>query len=262
MAYVFIAVIAFLVSGLTLFSGFGLGTLLLPAFSLLFPVEVAVAATALVHGLNNLFKVALLYRHAVGRVLVRFGIPAVAAAFLGAALLTRLSRQEPLFTWTFGGREAVITPVKLIMGALILVFAAFELVPALHRLRAPVRWLPLGGALSGFFGGLSGHQGALRTAFLLPLGLEPTRFVSTQSVLATMVDASRLLVYGGAFLAGRMAGVSSPQQWRLVAVATLCAFAGAYTGRRLLPKLTLPGLRLIAGCLLLLVGAGLVSGLI
>lgn len=262
MAYLFIGLIAFAVSGLTLFSGFGLGTLLLPAFSLLFPVEVAVAATAVVHGLNNLFKVGLLYRHAVGRVLARFGVPAVAAAFGGAALLTRLSAREPLATWTLGDRVAEVTPIKLVMGLLILVFAAFELVPALHALRAPVRWLPLGGALSGFFGGLSGHQGALRTAFLLPLGLEPTRFVATQSVLATMVDASRLLIYGSAFFAGRMAGVSTPEQWRLVGVATLCAFGGAYVGRRLLPKLTLPGLRFIAGSLLLLAGAGLVSGLI
>lgn len=262
MAYLFIGLIAFFVSGLTLFSGFGLGTLLLPAFSLLFPVEVAVAATAVVHGLNNLFKVGLLFRHAVGRVLVRFGLPAVLAAFVGAALLTRLSAQEPLASWTLGTRLAEVTPVKLVMGLLILVFAAFELVPALHALRAPVRWLPMGGVLSGFFGGLSGHQGALRTAFLLPLGLEPTRFVATQAVLATMVDAARLLIYGSAFFAGRMAGVSTAAQWRLVAVATLCAFGGAYVGRRLLPKLTLPGLRLIAGLLLLMVGAGLVSGLI
>ena len=34
---------AFLASGLTLYSGFGLGTVLLPAFALFFPVEVAVA---------------------------------------------------------------------------------------------------------------------------------------------------------------------------------------------------------------------------
>ena len=116
MAYLFIGLVAFAVSGLTLFSGFGLGTLLLPAFSLLFPVEVAVAATAVVHGLNNLFKVGLLYRHAVGRVLVRFGIPAVAAAFAGAALLTRLSGQEPLATWSLGARTAEVTPIRAIDG--------------------------------------------------------------------------------------------------------------------------------------------------
>jgi hypothetical protein len=39
--------VAFAVSGLTLFPGFGLGTLLMPAFALFFPIEVAVAATAI-----------------------------------------------------------------------------------------------------------------------------------------------------------------------------------------------------------------------
>ena len=39
-----IAVVAALASALTLYSGFGLGTILLPAFALFFPAPVAVAA--------------------------------------------------------------------------------------------------------------------------------------------------------------------------------------------------------------------------
>jgi hypothetical protein len=39
--------VAVLVSGVTLFSGFGLGTVLMPAFALFFPVPVAIAATAI-----------------------------------------------------------------------------------------------------------------------------------------------------------------------------------------------------------------------
>lgn len=44
MSYLLICATALLVSGLTLFSGFGLGTLLIPVFALFFPVEVAAAA--------------------------------------------------------------------------------------------------------------------------------------------------------------------------------------------------------------------------
>ena len=61
--YLLICIVALLASGLTLFSGFGLGTLLLPAFALFFPVPAAIAMTALVHFANNLFKLALLGRH-------------------------------------------------------------------------------------------------------------------------------------------------------------------------------------------------------
>jgi lysophospholipase L1-like esterase/uncharacterized membrane protein YfcA len=261
MTFLFIAAVAFAVSFLTLFSGFGLGTLLLPAFAIVFPLDVAVAATAVVHMFNNIFKVGLLYRHVVPKVLLRFGVPAVLAAFVGAAILAGLAGQEPLLVWHLGPREAVVTPISLVMGLMILTFATLDLVPSMAKVRFDPRWLPLGGTLSGFFGGLSGHQGALRAAFLSPLELSPAAFASTQAVLATMVDASRLLIYGLAFFSGRMAGVSTRAQWALVGVATLSAFGGALLGRRLLPKMTVGMVRMITGCLLLLIGAGMATGL-
>lgn len=63
MHYFIICLVAFLTSGLTLFSGFGLGTLLLPVMALFFPIDAAIALTAVVHCLNNLFKFALLGRY-------------------------------------------------------------------------------------------------------------------------------------------------------------------------------------------------------
>ena len=57
-----ISAVALLASGLTFFSGFGLGTLLLPAFALFVPVEQAVALTAVVHFLNSIYKVVLVGR--------------------------------------------------------------------------------------------------------------------------------------------------------------------------------------------------------
>ncbi len=56
MEFVVIPVVALLASLLTFFSGFGLGTILLPVFALFFPVDIAVALTAIVHLLNNLFE--------------------------------------------------------------------------------------------------------------------------------------------------------------------------------------------------------------
>ncbi len=87
MDYLVIGGAAVLASALTLFSGFGLGTLLMPVFALFFPVELAVAMTALVHFLNNLFKLALLGRQADRGVVLRFGAPTIVASFLGAGLL-------------------------------------------------------------------------------------------------------------------------------------------------------------------------------
>lgn len=80
MEYIVISVAALFVSLLTLFSGFGLGTVLMPAFALFFPIPVAIAATAVVHLANNIFKVVLTGRHADWGVVIRFAVTAALAA--------------------------------------------------------------------------------------------------------------------------------------------------------------------------------------
>jgi uncharacterized membrane protein YfcA len=99
MDYAVIILAASLTAVLTFFSGFGLGTLLMPVFALFFPLPPAIAATALVHLANNLLKAGLVARHADRRVLLRFALPAIPAAFLGVALLERLGDLPPLHAY-------------------------------------------------------------------------------------------------------------------------------------------------------------------
>ena len=89
MNYIIICGIALLGSGLTLFSGFGLGTLLTPVFALFFPIDIAIAMTAVVHFLNNLFKLLLVGRATDWSIVKQFGIPSVLAAILGAFALKK-----------------------------------------------------------------------------------------------------------------------------------------------------------------------------
>src|SRR5688500_8954243 len=103
--YVVVCLVALLGSGLTLFSGFGLGTLLLPVFALFFPVEVAIAATAVVHFLNNLFKLSLLGRKADFGLVGSFGLTSLIAALVGAFVLTQLAAFEPLTGYELNGKE-------------------------------------------------------------------------------------------------------------------------------------------------------------
>ena len=258
--YVSVFLASLVVAGLTFFSGFGLGTLLMPLFALFFPLPVAVAATAVVHFANNLFKIALVGRNARWGIVLRFGLPAALAAVAGAWLLGRLALSEPIAVYTLFGAEHAVAPVKLVIGTLMVLFAVFELVPALDRLSMPPSLIPLGGVLSGFFGGLSGHQGALRTIFLIRAGLDTTAFVATIAVVAGMVDVVRLTVYGLTFLGGHFAAIGSG--WGLVAAACLGALAGSISGRMLLKKITMRQVRFIVGTLLLLLGTGLASGLV
>jgi len=132
---------------------------------------VAVASAAVVHLANNIFKVFLVGRKADWGVVVRFAVPAVIAAFLGAALLNVFAHVPPLATYQLGGRAHTVAAIKLLIGIIIVGFALFELLPKTANLSFDRRYLPLGGVLSGFFGGLSGNQGALRAAFLIKAGL-------------------------------------------------------------------------------------------
>ena len=122
-----IAAVACAASLLTFFSGFGLGTLLLPAFALYFPVEAAVMMTAVVHLANNLFKLALMFRHIEREIVLRFGLPALVAAWFGAALLIRLSQHPALLHYQWLGRSAEVTWTGIVVGGLMLSFALREL---------------------------------------------------------------------------------------------------------------------------------------
>ena len=255
--YFIICLAAFLASGLTLFSGFGLGTLLLPVMAVFFPVDLAIALTAVVHALNNVFKCWLLGRYADRAVVLKFGLPAILAALLGARLLLYLSDLQPLLHYQVLGREAQVMPVKLVVAALMVVFALFELAPRLGNLSLPPRYLPLGGVLSGFFGGLSGHQGALRSVFLLKAGLTKESFIATGVVISLLVDIPRIVVYGLSLTALRLS-----DNRLLLAAAILAAFGGAGLGNRLLTKVTLRLVQTLVALMLLGIAAALGSGLI
>ena len=258
-ALVFAAALA--VSLLTLFTGFGLGTLLLPVFLLLVPPPLAIGATAVVHLLNGTLKAVLVGARARREVLLRFGAAAIPAAFLGAWLLGAAAALDPIGAWSAAGCSFTVTPVGLATGLLMLAFAAVEAWPGLADLEFDPRWLPAGGALSGLFGGLSGHQGAFRTAFLARLGLSTEEFVATSAVLSCGVDLARLAVYG---LALPIGGDGAGAPWGLVGAGVAGAAAGSILGVAVLRKrkVTPRAVRIATGVLLGAFGALLAAGVI
>ena len=257
MEILIICLAAFVVAILTFFSGFGLGTILTPVFMIFFPVDLAIALTGVVHFFNNIFKLFLVGRHADKNVLLRFGIPAVIAAFLGSWLLLNISGLDPLFSYQAFGRNLEVYPVKFIIAILLIVFALMDLLPYFKNLSFGKNKLPLGGALSGFFGGLSGNQGALRTAFLIRAGLSKQAFIGTAVVVSTFVDLTRLGVY-----ATRFSKAGLTDNITLVVAATLSAIAGAFLGNALLKKVTLGFIQKAVAIMLILVSVALGAGLI
>jgi uncharacterized protein len=261
LSYLTVCLVAIIASALTLFSGFGLGTVLMPAFALFFPLPVAIAATAAVHLVNNIFKAILVGKKADWHVVLRFALPGAAAAILGAWILALISNIPAAFTYSIGTNRYEVDIIKLVIGFLIIVFAFLDLIPGLQKLSFGRKYLPLGGVLSGFFGGLSGNQGVFRSAFLIKSGLDKDAFIGTGTVSAVIVDIARLLVYGISFYALKFTAIPE-DTYGLIAAAIIAAFAGSFIGARLVKRVTLGVIHIIVGIMLVLVGIGMISGLI
>jgi len=242
---------------LTFFSGFGLGTILTPVMMIFFPVEVAIALTGMVHFFNNVFKLFLVGKKAVLKVVLRFGIPAVLAAFLGAWLLISIPDSSLLFSYNFLGNSYEVYPVKFTIAIILLVFALIDFIPKFEKLKISAKHLPIGGFLSGFFGGLSGNQGALRAAFLIKAGLSKEAFIGTAVIVSAFVDFTRLGVYFS-----RYSDIGIAEHSNLLIIATLSAITGAYIGNWLLKKITLRFLHLSVASLLVILSILLATGIL
>jgi len=256
-SYLLISVAALLAALLTFFTGFGLGTLLLPAFALFFPVAVAIGITAVVHLANNVFKLALVARHVCWPTVFWFGFPAALAALAGARLLVLVSALPPICSYAIGAHQLSVVPIKLLVATLMASFAFIELSDLSRHICLDSKYMAAGGLVSGFFGGLSGHQGAFRSIFLLKAGFSKEAFVATSSAVALLIDLSRLTVYVPQLLQAEIA-----QRAGLLAAATSAALAGSVLGSQLMRKVTFRFIEIAASLLLLLVAFALASGLI
>ena len=115
----------------------------------------------------------------------------------------------------------------------------------------------IGGIISGFFGGLTGHQGALRTMFLIRSGLTKEGFIATGIAIACIVDISRLSIY-----VGKIQKINIQENIGIISVATLCAFIGAYFGKMLLKKITINTIQYVVSVLIVIISVLLILGII
>ncbi len=270
MDYIAILIICLTVcfgAGLTFFSGFGLGTIMLPVFSLFFPLHIAVAATAIVHLANNLFKFALVRKDIHKPTFLRFGLPALFSAVVGGYLLTIISDTKPIYSYVIFEKTMELTWMKIVIGFLMIFFAWFDLSKRFSNYSIDPKHIPLGGILSGFFGGISGHQGAFRAAFLSKSGLDKKQFIGTSNAVAVIIDVSRLMVYVfglTAVLGGKQKGLvqAIESEAYLLGFAILFAFLGTFIGKRLVEKTTILGVQHLVGILLFIMGTLLIAGIL
>jgi uncharacterized membrane protein YfcA len=251
-----IGLVSFFASLLTFFSGFGLGTLLLPVFAMFYDLNSAVLLTACVHLLNNVFKFALVYRNINWQKALTFSLFALPASLFGAWLLGVLNNSElNAAVYKFNNLELKLSAIKTSLGILMLFFGFWELFPRAQKFSLAEKWFGIFAFLSGLIGGFSGHQGALRTIVLSKAKLEKQAFVATGICIACFVDLARIPVYVSE---NSMRNISM----HAILPAVLPAFAGAWLGNRFLMKIEVKWLKWIVGAYLIVMGALVGLGLI
>ncbi len=228
----------FLGALVTFYTGFGLNTILVPVFMIYFDAPIAVLMAGIVHLCNNILKVALTARSIDWLLFRNFGIPAIFFALLGALLLKQLN-------------TTTSSQLKPIFGAIFILFALLEF----FNWKLPLKgsWaMRIGGIMSGFFGGFSGHQGALRALFLSKLKLEPLVFVATTALISLFVDLTRVSVY----FSGNWFNSYYPTYFYFMGIPA--ALLGTLVGRRNIQKINHRKMSAIVGIGLLGMGISLI----
>jgi uncharacterized membrane protein YfcA len=192
--------------------GFGIGSVLTPLLAVHVGTNAAVAAVSLPHALATAVRGWRLRGSIDWPILTRFGLLSAAGALGGALLYTSLGP----------------TALTRVLGGL-LVLTAFTQLTGWSS-----HWQPRGplvavfGLMSGFFGGVAGNQGGLRSAAMLAFDLAPLRFVATATATGVLVDMARTPIYLW------YAGSTIASLWVPISVAAAGVLAGTLLGERIL----------------------------
>ena len=223
---------AFFTAALTLMTGFGLGTILTPVFLIFYDVKIAILIVAVVHLSNNLLKLSLFSRYISFDILKRFGALTLIGAFIGAFLQGKMDSSL----------------VKILLGASLIFIGLKEISGFGEKLRLPKKIDFIGGFLSGLLGGFVGNQGAVRSAYLLNYNIPKETFVATAAIIASVVDVTRIPVYmfnNKDVLANN---------WILLLITTVSAFAGTFAGKRFLKKISVKTFKIYVAATVIIIG--------
>lgn len=214
MHYILIALLTALASIIGTFSGFGISTIMIPVIVLFYPLPFALLFVAVIHLFGDFWKVIFFKKGANWRIILLFGIPGIVFSYLGASL----SLDVP---------DIIL---KRLLGVFLLIYVFYLLRKPAWKVPANDRTSIAGGTLSGFFAGIFGVGGAIRSAFLAAFNLQKEIYIFTSGMIALFIDVTRISRYfaGGTRLPREMAVL-------LILLVPL-SLAGAYIAKRIINK--------------------------
>lgn len=227
---------AFALALLSAVAGFGGGVLLLPVFTALFGLRVAVPVLTLTQIASNGSRVWLNRTELDRRLIGRFAAGAVPFAVLGSLLFV----------------TAPLEALTRLLGVFLLAVVAWRRLTPHPRRPAEAAFVVVGAA-SGLGSALLGSVGPLTAPFFLAYGLTRGAYIGTEAACALLMHLTKTAAYGaGDLLSGRVL---------LLGLALVPATtAGAWAGKRLVGRIsdrlfvTLVEVGLVVAAVLFLVG--------
>tara|TARA_B110000459_G_C16625937_1_gene505887 strand:+ start:7957 stop:8706 length:750 start_codon:yes stop_codon:yes gene_type:complete len=202
--------ITLMAAALTVPAGFGLATMLTPVVLLWLPPHEAIAVVAVIHGAHNAWKLKVLRSNINLDAVKRYGWALILGAIIGSLLQSKIPSN----------------PLLLVVGIALIILPLLSVTEKWTKLRLGETEDRIGGFGSGFFGGLTGHQGALRALFLQKRLPDKLTYAATASVLALVVDLTRIPIY--LYFEGR--GIMD--EYILIIALVLAAIMGVNLGKK------------------------------
>jgi uncharacterized membrane protein YfcA len=187
-----LALLGVIASAVTIVSGFGLNTVLVPAFAVLFPLPLAIAAVALVHLIASAIRLVIFRAHINREIALQFVPLAIFGGIAGALILELLGALPVIITYPLLGVTKSVTAVKVVVGVTIALLSLYELRRGDQQVGLSRVGIRVGALASGFFGGLSGNQGAIRSTVLIRAGLTLVHWPLLPSTSPDLLCMARL----------------------------------------------------------------------
>jgi len=231
------------ISILTLFAsligtitGFGTSTVMVPITLLFLPLPETLLLVGIIHWFGDIWKMYFFKKNIDWQLLASFGLPGVIAAFFGASLVLELPEQL----------------ISQFVGLILIAYILFLSFKPTFKIKRNILTAGLGGAGSGFLGGLTGvGGGALRAIILTAFNTPKSIYIFTSGLLGAVIDVSRIATY---FWDGTR--ISQDLTWGLI-VFVPASFLGAMLAKKVVEKIPQAKFRSVIAVFLFVLGVKL-----
>jgi hypothetical protein len=227
-----IILLTLIASSIGTVTGFGTSTIMVPVLSLFLPIPETLLFVGIVHWFGDVWKMLLFKKGFDWKLTLLFGIPGALVSFWAASL--PLSLPETL--------------LKRLLGLFLIMYVSYIFLKPAWKIKASTPTALVGGSLSGFFAGVFGVGGAVRSTFLSAYDLPKSVFLFTSGAIGLLIDSSRITQYwvsGTRFDGSLLTAL-------LLSVPT--SLIGAYFAKKVVNKIPQRSFRLIIAIALFAVG--------